>query len=297
MNSQTGNPWRRANCPVCGADRPAFLTHDWQTVAGRRYTFDLVRCQICGMVYINPRLNREAVTGTGGGGAWHDALQVNRPIYEAGCRRLKAILRAPGTPALLDIGCAYGDFPSVASEHGFSVTSLEIDQQVAAAARARGFVVYDEPLEHLSLPGESFDVITLWDVIEHLNDPKSLLRAALCLLRPGGLLSFHSGNAAFQVTKGRILGVLRPGKGPYNAPFQHVSHFSPGTARRLLCEVGDFDHLEFDHLEFGHLDTLRYQSRPKYLAMKTYNKATRWLNRAGLPLWTTSLVAFARKAG
>ena len=295
MNSETtGDLWQYVNCALCGADWPVSVTHDWQKVAGQRYTFNLVRCQNCGLVYINPRLNREALIGSAGGGAWHSALAVNRTIYETGCHRLRQLLRSDsgGRPTLLDVGCAYGDFLTVAREHGFDVAGVDIDKPVAEVARQRGFVVLDDLLEELALPGESFDAVTLWDVIEHVGDPKALLAETVRVLKPGGILFFHTGNAAFQVPKGRVLAALRPGRGPYNAPVQHMYHFSASSSRALLARAG-----KFDHLEFTHLDTIRYRQRRKYLAMKAYNEATRLLARLGLPLWTSSLAVLARKAG
>ena len=295
MNSETiSKLWQYVNCALCGADQPALLTHDWQTVAGQRYTFNLVRCQHCGLVYVNPRLNRQALTGSVGGGAWRSAMELHRTIYEAGCRRLRQLLRSAsgGSPTLLDVGCAYGDFLTVAREQGFDVVGVEIDRPAAAAARQRGFVVHEDFLEKLALPGESFDALTLWDVIEHASDPQALLAEAVRLLKPGGVLCFHTGNAAFQVPKGRVLAALRPGRGPYNAPVQHMYHFSASTSRALLARGG-----KFDHLEVTHLDTIRYRQRRKYLAMKAYNEATRLLARLGLPLWTSSLAVLARKAG
>ncbi len=295
MNSETtGDLWQYVKCALCGADRPVFVTHDWQKVAGQRYTFNLVHCQNCGLVYINPRLNRESLTGSAGGGAWHNAMAANRAIYEAGCHRLRQLLLSDsgGSSTLLDVGCAYGDFLTAAQEHGFDVTGVEIDKPVAEAARQRGFVIYDGFLEELALPSESFDAVTLWDVIEHIGAPKALLAETVRVLKPGGVLLFHTGNAAFQVSKGRALAALRPGRGPYNAPLQHICHFSVTTSRTLLKQVGDFDHLEFTYL-----DTVRYRQRCKYLVMKTYNEIARLLNRLGLPLWTSLLAVFARKAG
>jgi 2-polyprenyl-3-methyl-5-hydroxy-6-metoxy-1,4-benzoquinol methylase len=293
INHADDDLWKTCDCPLCGSNEPRFLAYDWQPVGGQRYNFNLVRCPACGLVYVNPRLNFEALTAVVGGGAWHEALAANRSIYEAGCRRLIELLPGSGSgkPALLDVGCAYGDFMTVAAEHGFQATGVEVDRPVAEVAQQSGLVVHVGFLEELSLPAHSFDAVTLWDVIEHVEAPRSLLAEVTRLLKPHGILLVHTGNAAFQVSKGRLLAALRPGRGPYNAPAYHLCHYSTATMRLLLRQAGTYDQLEFTHL-----DTVHYRRRAKYVAMKAYNETTRALNRVGLPLWTSSLAVLARKA-
>jgi SAM-dependent methyltransferase len=295
MSTYEGKPdlWQAVDCPICGSVETRFLAHDWQSIGGQPYTFDLVRCGVCGLDYVNPRLNLSAVTGVVGGGAWHEALAANRAIYQAGCRRLSGMLRGKSgsNPTLLDVGCAYGDFMTVAAEQGFQVSGVEVDGPVAEAARRRGLVVHQGFLEELGLSTQAFDAVTLWDVIEHVEAPRSLLAEAHRLLKPRGVLLLHTGNAAFQVPKGRVLAALRPDRGPYNAPAYHLCHYSTATIRTLLAKAGDFD-----DVECSHLDSIRYRRRFKRLAMKSYNEATHLLNRLGLPLWTSSLAVFARRA-
>jgi SAM-dependent methyltransferase len=285
--------WKKTTCPVCGAGAPRFITHDWQTINGCQFEFNLVQCGRCGTAYINPQLDREKVLGTAGGGAWHAAEQVNQGIYQKGLRKIQSYFPNKTTKELklLDIGCGFGAFLSFANQAGFDVTGVEIDKKIAQAARENGFVVYDDFLENLALPDNSFDVITLWDVIEHVPDPVSLLTECHRLLRPGGVLFYHTGNAAFQVTKGRILAKLRPNEGPNNVPIQHILHLDNATSRYLLNRAG-----EFDYIEVRFLDTLYYPNKKKFVAMKAYNEAMRLLHRLGAPLWTSSLAAFARKA-
>jgi 2-polyprenyl-3-methyl-5-hydroxy-6-metoxy-1,4-benzoquinol methylase len=285
--------WIEVNCALCGANDSRPVTPDWQEVAGQRLAFSLVQCRNCGLTYVNPRLDRKSLTGTAGGGAWHAAGETNAAIYSAGIRRLNELLpigEATGH-RLLDVGCAYGHFLAAGRERGFDVTGLEIDKEVADAARRRGFCVYDAYLEDLRLPDASYEAITLWDVIEHVSEPCALLKEATRLLKPGGILFVHTGNAAFQIPKGRLLGFLRPQGGPYNAPSQHVTHWTVHTMRDVLKRAGGFDHVGIHHL-----DTIRYARQTKTLVMKAYNETMRLLHELGFPLWTTSLAAFARKA-
>lgn len=298
-NTPLTPPWRSIPCPLCRSEQAAVVTRDWLTVGATRYTFTLRRCRNCGLVYVNPRLDRGAPGLRSGSGARREAMAANKEIYRAGCRRLRQLLgrperpRAPEDPLeLLDIGCAYGDFLVVAGEAGFRASGVEIDAPSAAIAGERGFRVYPEPLERLGLAAGSFAAVTLWDVIEHVEDPVSLVREAARVLRPGGVLLLHTGNAAFQVPKGKLLARLRPGRGPNNAPLHHLCHFSTRTCRQLLAAADCLREAEFDHL-----GTIRYERRGKRWMMSGYNRMARFCHRLGGPLWTSSLAAFALKGG
>jgi 2-polyprenyl-3-methyl-5-hydroxy-6-metoxy-1,4-benzoquinol methylase len=88
---------------------------------------------------------------------------------------------------MLDVGCYTGVFMKVAAAGGWDVEGVELSSWAAGIARESGFEkVYEKPLEQLALPGEGFDVITLWDVMEHLSHPAEMLKNVFRLLKPGG---------------------------------------------------------------------------------------------------------------
>jgi SAM-dependent methyltransferase len=119
-------------------------------------------------------------------------------------RRIGALLAEnpggkTGTPVkrLLDIGCAYGPFLVAAREAGFSPLGLDPAEDAAAYVRetlkleARQGFFPDTGVSALGGEG-SFDVITLWYVIEHFRDPRRVLAEARLLLKPGGVLAFST---------------------------------------------------------------------------------------------------------
>jgi SAM-dependent methyltransferase len=89
---------------------------------------------------------------------------------------------------LLDVGCGVGTFLDVARRRGLDVTGIDIAEQPARVARERGHDVRVGPLAEQELEPGSFDVVTLWDVIEHVDDPLALLCEIRRVLRPGGVL-------------------------------------------------------------------------------------------------------------
>src|SRR5439155_6595773 len=113
---------------------------------------------------------------------------------------------------LLDVGCALGDFLMEAKDAGWDVEGVEISHYAAQRARARGLRVTAGRLEELDLPAASFDVITLYDAIEHLTDPVATLAAVHRLLVPGGLL--HLVTPYVGRVQARLLG-------------RHWSHYKP----------------------------------------------------------------------
>lgn len=89
---------------------------------------------------------------------------------------------------LLDVGCGVGTFLSVARRRGFEVTGVDIAAPPVRVARDQGFDARVGSLADQCFPEASFDVVSLWDVIEHVEDPVALLREIRRVLKPGGTL-------------------------------------------------------------------------------------------------------------
>lgn len=112
--------------------------------------------------------------------------------------RLKLIRSHLGKPAekikLLDLGCSSGDFLAAAKSLGFQVEGLEPAPQAAETARNKGLTVHIGRIEDQNLALNSFDAITLFEVIEHIADPVSLLNHCQKILKPGGIMMIGTGN-------------------------------------------------------------------------------------------------------
>jgi SAM-dependent methyltransferase len=134
---------------------------------------------------------------------------------------------------LLDIGCATGEFMSFTRQHGWNVSGIELVGKAAQIAReVHGLNVYQGPIESIALPENHFDVITLWDVLEHLPSPRTTLIHARRLLKPGGLLVFSIPNlTSFDRY---IFGTSWIG---WDAP-RHLYLFSPDNLDQLMKIAG-----------------------------------------------------------
>jgi 2-polyprenyl-3-methyl-5-hydroxy-6-metoxy-1,4-benzoquinol methylase len=89
---------------------------------------------------------------------------------------------------LLDIGSGNGDFLKTATDIGWEARGVESDVIAAGQAQSRGLRTTVGRFEEIDLPEREFDVVTLSHVIEHVHDPVGMLRKALRLLKPGGLM-------------------------------------------------------------------------------------------------------------
>jgi len=116
--------------------------------------------------------------------AWHRmrAMQIHIDFIEE---------FAPRRGQLLDIGCATGDFLHAAQERKWRVVGIEINKEAARVAREQyGLEVTTGSLESFIIPSHTFDVITLWDVLEHLPSPSVTLSRCYDLLDEDGILVF-----------------------------------------------------------------------------------------------------------
>ncbi len=117
---------------------------------------------------------------------------------------------------LLDVGCAYGAFLEMARTHGWETFGVDLSEIACAYARKeRNLNVFHGSLEQAHYPDKHFSVVTLWDVIEHLDHPLDTLREVSRILMPGGIafiftinqqsLVNHVGHFLFRLSFGRFL--------------------------------------------------------------------------------------------
>jgi 2-polyprenyl-3-methyl-5-hydroxy-6-metoxy-1,4-benzoquinol methylase/glycosyltransferase involved in cell wall biosynthesis len=156
---------------------------------------------------------------------------------------------------LLEIGCSHGGFLGLAELAGFRVTGIELSPWVVEFARKSfGVDVRTGPIERQSFPGGSFDVICMFDVLEHLQDPVRTLEYCAQALTPNGMLLIQTPQypvrtdfAALQERQHPFLKMM--------LPHEHLFLFSNESVKRLLTEVG-FSSCEFVQAPFAHYDMM-----------------------------------------
>lgn len=156
---------------------------------------------------------------------------ANRVTARARLKRLRRIITTP-KPTVLDLGCGTGVFLGEASRLGWNVSGIEVSPYAASVAQQRGLNVSCGPVDEASIESGPFDVVTLWDVIEHLRDPLATLRAASAALREGGVVALSTGD--IESFAARLSGSRWH---LFNLP-EHLFFFSRDSLTRMLEDCG-----------------------------------------------------------
>jgi 2-polyprenyl-3-methyl-5-hydroxy-6-metoxy-1,4-benzoquinol methylase len=236
-----------AHCPGCSS------TSIWIAVEP-----DIGQCSDCGLHFRNPRPTQSEIGRSYDTGdtfeAWQAEEAARARMWD---RRLDIIQRYAAGGRLLDVGTGDGRFLTTAQKGGYEVVGTEVSKAGATYARQRGFDVHLGQITDLALPEESFDLATIWHVLEHVPDPGAVLRKVHALLRPGGLLAVAVPNEENFFLRNRF------GKAKAS-PFDpltfggeiHLTYFRPATLRSAL-RTARFELLEFGVDDIYHVRDLK----------------------------------------
>jgi hypothetical protein len=205
--------------------------------------YSIFRCSACDFEFVSPVPGADAIAEVyaegyfrGAGHGYADYFEAerasNRRKAEQRLDRLTELGLEPGAK-LLDLGCADGTFVQAALARGFDAFGIEVSSEAVAALPAEIRSRVSSSLDATS-PAQSFDAITLWDVLEHLPEPLETLRTALSRAVPGAHVGvvvpvIDNFNARFW-----------PASWDQYKPPEHLWYFSRRSLRALLeREVGE----------------------------------------------------------
>jgi 2-polyprenyl-3-methyl-5-hydroxy-6-metoxy-1,4-benzoquinol methylase len=182
----------------------------------------------------------------------------------AGKSQLGLIKKYKSGTTLLDIGCGEGFFLSNASQAGYTGKGIEISQNAAAYARKEfGLDVKATSFEELRFPENYFDVITLWQVLEHVPYPLMVLKEVHRILKPGGLLATSTPNI-----EGILAKIFR--RRWWNIRRLHINQFTTKTLTDMLNRAGFKNVFSTDYKEYINLSMLVI---PLLKHLKMYERA------------------------
>lgn len=242
-------------CPLCSSSRltqhlKAVLPSERRCAVTYRCTSveygchpEILRCQDCRFVFLRERPTSEELNQL--------YREVEDPDYEreeagrqvtfdAHLARLERVIGPPAGRRLLDVGTYTGVAVEVATRRGWQAVGVDPCRWAVESGRRRGRqLILGELVDGSVEALEPFDVVTLWDVIEHLADPAGIL-AQLCeRLRPAGYVVIHTMDVE------SLFARLAGRHWPWYMEM-HLFYFSPATLGRLVQRVG-FEPMHVEH--------------------------------------------------
>jgi 2-polyprenyl-3-methyl-5-hydroxy-6-metoxy-1,4-benzoquinol methylase len=293
-------------CNLCGADDAKVIypsqrhgeakvgTDEFRSSGDEPLIDPLVHCCRCGLKYVTPRLNPTTVL-EGYAAAVDETFVSQAKARERTFTRCLDIMQAllgqrPGR--LLDIGTANGSFLKVARDAGWDVAGCEPNRwMVEWCRRNYGIPVTAGTIFDGHYASESFDVITLWDVLEHTPDPMAVLRECHRLLKDGGLVVVNYPDIDSWIA--RVMGR----KWVFLLSV-HYYYFTPKTVRRALEQAAlrplkfkaHFQSLEFDYILQRATPYAPFLAQPLRRLVNALG-----LGKMDVPYWMGQTLVIARK--
>jgi SAM-dependent methyltransferase len=234
-------------CPICAHPRSdPFAAASDRLFGLAQGSYRLARCLSCGCIFQHPMPDVTTAASfyppdywwsdhrrPGLSGAFSRMEKAYREFVALDHVRFLGRWAGAGGRSLLDVGCGSGTFLHLAERRGFSPHGMDVSARAVTAARDQ----YRLPVRQGDVcsgvwQGHSFDVVTMFHVLEHLPDPKSAVAHACALLKPGGCLIVQVPNA--RSIQARLFGPRWYG---FDVP-RHLVNFTPQGLRHLLTEAG-----------------------------------------------------------
>ncbi len=218
----------RTICPLCEASA-TFVYKESHADAASGVTYDLFECSACTGQFFEPLKNP--------GAEWysHDERYADRnraPIMEPQWNHRETIARlAPSTGSVLDVGCGVGNFLAHAVSRGWQATGIDFDADAVAAGK-EAFGLKELSVDDIhgfraKHPGRQFDLVTFFDVLEHVDDHAAFLSAVRSLVKDGGAIALsvpHRAHAKFLM--------------PADVPPRHLTRWDERSLSQVLAHHG-----------------------------------------------------------
>ncbi len=239
-----------ATCPLCTSSESVEFPIFYEFRGDR---FVAQECSACGFVYLSPRPTEAQLAQLYSDEYFlHDGADCGAHAstdYETAAQQgsvkfpeiLGWIRKYRPAGAFFEIGCGMGYFLDYARRSGYAVSGIEYAALGAKVCREKfGLDVVQSSIEQLPERPAAFDVIFMGDVLEHLVEPLAMLRKAVRMLKPGGVVAVEV-PAMFNSLTGRLAvagyRMLRTRKKMPMPPY-HVNEFLPATLDRILQDSG-----------------------------------------------------------
>ena len=250
LKNNSKNQLKSIVCNNCKQKENKFLFN----VESHGDSYPLVKCKVCELVFMNPKPTRHFLDKYYSEKYNYDNFLVNKEqLIDTGKRTLDFVKKYKKKGKILEIGCMYGFFLKEANDYGFETYGIEKSKDAASYARnSLKLSVVSSDISDTSFKKESFDIIYMSHVIEHLIDPKAELKKIYQYLKPNSYLILKCPN--FSSLSSKLMGK----NWSWLCPPEHVYQFSPKTLSNMLIS----ENFKIDNISTSHGDHsyLRYLS-------------------------------------
>lgn len=273
-----------------------FLKETYRSSSDQALFEQVVRCETCDLVYLNPRLKSDLIIDSYADGDDQSFIDQDPMRVRTFTKALKDLARKHQIPLnkktqVLDIGCAGGAFLQAARSLGLSTVGIEPNRWLSQYAKTTHKLdVRPGVLADHHFPDSSFDLITLWDVIEHVPNPNAELTEIYRILKPGGILVINYPD--YDSLPARLLGR----KWPFWLSV-HLTYYTPATIRKQL-EKASFEILSLaPHWQTLEMGYALKRATPYFGLAKSLRSFVEkvGLGNIGLTYWIGQTKVVARK--
>jgi 2-polyprenyl-3-methyl-5-hydroxy-6-metoxy-1,4-benzoquinol methylase len=288
-------------CSVCDSFSQQLFSKPWNiesepgklygAASGLRGTQYLVKCTNCKMIYESPRYDAKTIIQgyTNSEESNHDSqYRMRVKSFYLALKKHSNYIPAPGAK-ILDVGTAGGAFLDAATQYGYIAYGMEPSSDLVFRGKARGLKIEQGTIESHKFELNSFDMVCLWDVIEHLPDPKAALCEVKKLLKPGGILLINYpdiGTLQAKIAGKRFWWILSV----------HLHHFTRKSMTDICGRTG-FEAFHFQRywqvLEFGYLENMAVHYKIPLTKLITY-LTPKFIQRIPIPYYASQTTALAR---
>lgn len=258
------------HCTLCNSNRITTLYY-------RADGYNICRCTNCSFVFTLPIPDRETIEDfyrqqsvffIGQGEDTFQEYKQNPQKYrENYFSRLKKIIQFVRTGKFLDIGCAGGILLDCARLKGFEVEGIEPSDAGAKMCNELGIKVHHGYFLETLLPINHFDAVTMYDVLEHTQEPAAEIKKAYEILKPNGVIHITLPNIESALAK------LHKENWDMITPPEHLNYFSPQTLSVLLKQNG-----------FEVREIRTFNGEPRYTLMMLIKGIWNTLRRGKVPV-------------
>jgi|TARA_B100001750_G_scaffold77435_1_gene61435 SAM-dependent methyltransferase len=256
------------NCPSC-------MNNEYDNVI-KKDNLDIVKCKLCKTIYVNPIFDEEKYKDLYKSEEYNEII-IKHTVASHTYRKNRFGNERMGfinehhdlslKKRYLDIGCATGFTLEVAEENGWDAVGIELTPASVDFARKRNLQIIDKPLEDIDFD-EKFSAISLFDVLEHLSNPREILDKVHESLVDGGNVFIYVPNWNSATRQ-----LLKEENSHFIWPSHHLTYFTPETLKEFIERSG----FEVFFWETQGLDLADF----KWFLDEKENKDTKWIEEHG----------------